>query len=168
MVLQVFPDDLNGVEFRAVRRQVHQYQAVLYQPFVPFVGVNVVMDAGIVQDDHRQGHPRLTPGNAVNQGDHGIALDRVAVQVVPDRAGSVVQGADHVHPRPGCTGVGGMGLAFRRPCPLHVGYRAETALVQIEQAQLACPGGILTALEVDLCGLEPVGAAFFSTRAASV
>jgi hypothetical protein len=161
MVLQVLPDDLDGVEFRAVRRQVHQHQAVPDQPFVQFFGVDVVMGAGIVQDDQCQGHPLLTLGDSVDQGDHGIAPDGLAVQVVPDRAGGVVQCTDHVDPHPGRTGIRRMGLAFGRPCPLHTGYRAEAALVQVEQAQLARPCRVLATPEVGLCGLEPVGAAFF-------
>jgi hypothetical protein len=167
MVLQVLPDDLNGVEFRAVRRQVHQHQAVFDQPFVQFFGVDVVMGAGIVQHRQRQRHPLAAPCDAVDQGDHGITLDGRAVQVVPNSPGGVVQRTDHVHPRPGRTGVGDMGLAFGRPSPLHVGYRAETALVQVKQAQFACPGCILATLKVGLCGLERVGTAFFSATAVS-
>jgi hypothetical protein len=60
-----------------------------------------------------------------------------------------------------------MGLAFGRPRPLHVGYRAETALVQVEQAQLTRPSRRLATLEVGLRGLELVGATFFSAIAVS-
>lgn len=161
MVLQVFPNDFDQVEFWAVRRQVHQHQAVLDQPSVQYVGVDVVMGPGIVQDDQGQRHPLLTLGDAVNQGDYGIALDGFGVQVVPDRAGGVVQCADHVHPRPGRTGIRRVGLPLGRPRPLHVGDGGKTALVEVEKAQLARPGRRLATLEVGLCGLELVGAAFF-------
>jgi len=167
MVLQVFPDNLDGVEFWAVRRQVHQHQAVFDQPFVQFFRIDVVMGSGIAQHDQCHRHPFVTPCDTVDQGDHGIALDGLAVQVVPDRAGGVVQRADHVDPRPWRTGVRRMGLAFGRPGPLHVGDRAEAALIQVKQAQFARPGRVLATLEVGVCGLERVGAAFFSTPAAS-
>jgi hypothetical protein len=161
MVFQVLPHDFNGVEFRAVWRQVHQHQAVLDQPFVQFCGVDVVMGAGIVQDDQGQGHPLLTLGYPVNQGHDRVALDGSAIQVVPDRAAGPVQRADHVHPRPGRGGIRHMGLTLGRPRPLHVGHVAEAALVQVEQAQLAFPGRVLATLEVGLGDLELVGATFF-------
>jgi hypothetical protein len=161
MVLKVLPDNLNEVEFGAVRRQMHQHQAMFDQPFVQFFGVDVVMDLSIVQHDQRQRHPLVAFCDAVDQGDYGITLDGLAVQVVPHRAGNVVQRADHVDPRPWRTGIGGMGLAFGRPSPLYIGYRAEAALVQVKQAQFACPGRVLATLEVGVCGLELVRAAFF-------
>jgi len=159
VVLQVLPDDLNRVEFRAVRREVHQHQAAFEQPFVQFFGVDFVMGAGIVHQ--RQRHPLHTLGDAVDQGDHGVAPDRLGVQVLPNNSpGDLVQRAYHVHPRPG-TGIRSIGLAFERPRPLHAVYRAKTALVQVKQAQLARLCRRLATLEVGLRGLELVGAAFF-------
>ena len=159
MVLQVLPDDLNRVEFRAVRREVHQHQAAFEQPFVQFFGVDFVMGAGIVHQ--RQRHPLHTLGDAVDQGDHGVAPDRLGVQVLPNNSpGDLVQRAYHVHPRPG-TGIRSIGLAFERPRPLHAVYRAKTALVQVKQAQLRLSCRSLATPQVFPHGFELFRTAFF-------
>jgi len=50
MELQVLPQDLEGVEFQFVERQVHERQAVFDQPFVQFSRVDVVSVGTVIQD----------------------------------------------------------------------------------------------------------------------
>jgi len=46
----VLPQDLEGVEFQFVERQVHERQAVFDQPFVQFSRVDVVSVGTVIQD----------------------------------------------------------------------------------------------------------------------
>ena len=48
MILGLLPDDLDGVEFRAVGWQVQRHKFVQQQPFLAQVIVQIVVNAGVV------------------------------------------------------------------------------------------------------------------------
>jgi len=52
VVLEVFPDDFDEIEFGAVRRKIEQECLVLKEPAVQRILIDAVMDARVVEHDH--------------------------------------------------------------------------------------------------------------------
>ena len=161
MVFGLLPHDFDRVKFRTVGRQVHQQQAMIDQPIVELFRVDAVMNGGVVQHDDRQRQPWCALGDTVDQCHDGVAADGLRVQIMPEVPRGIVQRAHDIDPLAREAGICRVWFAFRVPSTLHVGDIAETAFVQIKQADFAGARGFLTLFQVDAGRFEPLPAASF-------
>jgi hypothetical protein len=85
----------------------------------------------------------LALGDTVDELDDGVAADGLRVHLMPVVPRDIVQGARNIHSMAREAGICRVRFAFGIPGTLHVGNRAETAFVQIKQAELVRPRGYL-------------------------
>ena len=159
MVLGLLPADLDGVEFRAVGRQVQPYELV-QQPFFADVLVQVV-DAGVV---HHGKCPLLWVAAArqLIQKLREVATAGAAlVQSVVKLFLAPVQRPQYVDAPTAAAGVHAMGLTRRRPAALHVGLAAHARLVDVQQLDFAFESGLPDVLQALAYALKFAGITLF-------
>ena len=160
MVLGLLPEDLDGVELRAVGRQVQRHKLV-QQPFFAHVLVQVVVDAGVV-------HHRKCPLLGVTAARQFVQKLRVVaaagaafVQAVVELFLAPVQRPQYVDAPAAAAGVHAMGLAQWRPAALHVGLAAHARLVDVQQLDFAFEGRLPDVLQALAYALKFAGLTLF-------
>lgn len=160
VVLGLLPENLDGVELRAVGRQVQRYKLV-QQPFFAHVLVQVVVNAGVV---HYGKCPLVgvTAARELVQKLRVVAAAGAAfVQAVVQLFLAPVQRPQYVDAPVAAADVHAMALAQRRPAALHVGLAAHARLVQVQQLDFAIEGRLPDVLQAFAYALKFAGIAFF-------
>lgn len=140
MVLELFPDDLDEIQFGTVRRQMNQESAMVNEPAIKDVIRNVVMDARIIQNDQRRSLVALAD-DAVEEVDHPFAIDGAAMDFGVQLPRPEIQCAEY-GTRAVLGGFRGMRLTARRPGTLYRRRGAETGLVKVDQPDNTLGGGL--------------------------
>ena len=161
MVLGLLPDDLDGVEFRAVGWQVQRHKFVQQQPFLAQVIVQIVVNAGVV-------HHCKCPFFWVTAASELVQKLRVVratgaalVQAIVQLFLAPVQRPQYVDAPVAAAGVHAMGLAQRRPAALHVGLAAHACLVDVQQLNFAIQGRLPDVLQAFAYALKFAGITLF-------
>lgn len=140
MVLEFLPNNLNQIEFVAVRRQMDQECAVVNQPAIENVGRNVVMDARIIQNNQRRSFVALAD-DTVQEIDDPLAIDGAGMDFRVQLLRPKIQCAEY-----GARTVLGrfrrMRLAAWRPRALYRRRGTETGLVEVDQSDDTLSGGL--------------------------
>lgn len=76
VVLELFPNDLDEIEFGAIRRQVNQECTVVNQPATSDFVRNVVVNVGLIRNDQRQTLIALA-NDSVEKVDHPFEIDGI-------------------------------------------------------------------------------------------
>ena len=58
---------------------MHHEQSVFYKPFIQLLGIKVMMDFSIVQNDQRHWQPIFELGDVVYQANNGLSINRLTM-----------------------------------------------------------------------------------------
>ncbi len=139
VVLELFPDDLDQIEFGTIRRQVNQECSVINEPAVENVLGNIVMNARIIQNDQRRSI--ITLGDdTVEKVNHAFAIDSAGMDFRVQLLGAEIQCSQY-RARAVLGRFRGVRLTARRPRALHRRRGTETGLVKVNQPDDTLSGG---------------------------
>lgn len=132
VILELFPDDLDEIQFGTVGREIDEKCAMVDQPPVQDVIGDVVMSTRIVEDDQSRASRIALTDHLVEEGNDTLAVDRAGMCGGTEFVGTEVQCTQH-----GARAVPGrfrcMRLPQGRPGSLHRWRSAERRLVEIDQ-----------------------------------
>jgi len=133
------------------------------EPTIEDVLRNVVVDAGVIQNDQRRSVVALAD-DAVEKVDHAFAIDRAGMDLRVQLLRPEIQCSEH-----GACAVlrrfGGMGLAARGPRPLYRRRGTEAGLIEVDQPDDAFVGrSTATRQSVLSCDELVFGALFLSEK----
>ncbi len=140
MVFGLFPQRLDQIQLRAVRRKMQQHKLPLQHPAVKNFRLNVVVRGRVVH--HHKGWfvCWAGAGQLIQKRHHMLTADAVAVDFKVQLCACVIERAQHIHPFAPDTGVCSVRLAARRPAALDVGQAAKAGFIQVQQADIALAG----------------------------
>lgn len=160
VVLELLPDDLDQIQFGTIGRQINQKCPMVDQPAIQHVLGQMMVDAGVIQDNERQRSGRDLLEQSINEADKHIPGNGVRIGCSFQGLCAEIQCPQH-RTRAVLRGLSFMGFAQRRPRTLYRRRSTERGLIVIEQPQIApaCRGP--RARQQVLLGSELFFGAFF-------
>ena len=120
VILGVFSQDFDQIEFRTVGRQVQRCEAVFEQLALDDRGLYVVMDRGVVHDNEGELRAVAGLGDTVQECEHIVAPHAVLADVEDKVFRGVVKRSQDIGSLASHAGIGGAVLAQRRLAALHI------------------------------------------------
>lgn len=121
MVLGVFPQNLDEIEFWTVRGQIEQEEFVLGLPASSDFWVDILVDRGVVQRQKGEFARVRGLGQEVKKGDDVFSPDVMFAKREMQFSLGVIQGAQGIDPLAAEAGVRRVGVGQRRPAALNIG-----------------------------------------------